>query len=203
VRVARLDPSAPGDRTRLSAALDRMVGLGDYRGADRLYADLGHPMPAGAERVRNGTFEDGTGFGPFDWRYANQPGLAGVRAQPAGASGWALTVAASPGANGEVARQLLLLPPGRFRLSYHAGNLAADGSARLAFRVACADPRGIGIIEAPAAATGAGGASGTDFAVPATACPAQTLSILFTSDEERGGETGSGPWIDNISIRPL
>lgn len=200
VRVSRLDQSNPGDRNKLAAALDRMIGLGAYRDAAQLYATFGNPIPAGPERVRNGGFEEEGGFGPLEWRYANEPDLAGVRA--ASPSGAALTVTASPGANGEVARQLLLLPPGRFRLSYRTGNLRSDQSTRIALRLVCANS-GREIANAPAAASGAGAANHQDFAVPADRCPAQQLVVDFASNEEQGGEAASRPWIDNISVRPL
>ncbi len=202
VRAARLDPDEPGERRIFSAALQRMVTLGGYRAAYQLYEALGRPAPTGKERVRNGGFEDADGFGPFDWSYASRPALAGVVSVRSEGGGRALTVSASPGASGEVARQLLLLPPGRYRLSYELGNPAANDRARLGVKIGCAGG-GATLFEAPIAGAADARPDAGTFAVPTAACPAQLLSIRYASDEEPGGTAEPTPWIDNISIHPL
>lgn len=199
VRAARLDPDEPGERRIFSAALQRMVTLGGYRAAYQLYEALGRPAPTGKERVRNGGFEDADGFGPFDWSYASQADLSGVRVASASPTGWALSIAASPGSRGAVARQLLLLARGQYRLAFQAGDIGDAPTSRPSVQIVCTQSPQQALIALTAAR--AGGSSGS-FTVPATGCEAQQL-IAVMGVGNAAELSARAPWIDNVSVRPL
>lgn len=194
----RLDPGTESERQRLGHALNQLVTLGAYREAYAIYRQaLGGRVEGGF--VRNGDFEAGGGLGTFDWTFVDEPDLAAVREFRDGASGsFALSLVSSSGRGGEVARQLVLLPPGTYLLAAKAGAVPEDVSNRPMVSLLCAGqpPHGLTQIRLPF--SGPAGASSTlRFVVPATGCPAQWLTISTGASPD---EQGSTPWVDQIEI---
>ena len=200
IRRLGLNPADDRDRNFILRALRRMIELGDHRRAYALYRDSRGAGAPGPGQVRNGDFESGDpGFPPFDWHYVSEGGLGAFREAREGAPGTAaLTLSASTGRNGEVARQLLILAPGRYRLSALAGDVGSDEMSRPQVAILCAVRGGQDLMRASLpAAESRPGRMQQGFTVPAGGCPAQWLSIVARSDLQTGA---SEPWIDSIAI---
>lgn len=198
VRRLRLDPASDVERPRLVRALARLVSLGAYQPAYAIYRTaVGRSVADGL--VRNGGFESEGGLGTFDWTFVDEPGLAAVREAREGASGnAALSIMSSSERNGEVARQLILLSPGSYRLSAKAGFVPQDLGSRPVLTLICGgtSPRAIAqLVLEPAGQ--AGRLNERLFAVPATGCPAQWLTI---STGPRPTELATTPWIDAVEV---
>lgn len=191
----RLDINHEGERPLLSSGLMRLANIGGHRQAFALYR---RAMPAQARvatLVRNGDFQSADGLQPFDWSFIESAEISGYRQLRDGRSGdYSLFVTTSSGLSGEVARQLLLLPSGRYRLTFNAGQLPADIISRPQLRVLCADETEmeLGAARADPATRGRGIA---DFTVSAARCPAQWLSVRAGSDEQ------NSPWVDSVAIQ--
>lgn len=199
ILALRLDPADPDERADLDHALNRLVGLGAFPTAGSLYLRFGPPRLAPGEFVRNGGFESNAGFGPFDWALTDQPDLAGVkRAGDGGTGRFSLALISSNGRSGDAARQLLLIPPGHFRLALRAGGVAGDPIARPNIRILCANDAHDVLLEfrVPPMPRQGGNLS-TAFTVPAAQCPAQWLALQAGAGLDTQPET---PWIDDVSI---
>lgn len=194
----RLDPADERERSLLIIAARRMVEGGAYRQAERLYHRAGgtrvHPR---GNRVRNGEFDSADiGLPPFDWLIVNESQLGGYKERSDARGGNILRLVAENGRGGEVARQLLTLAPGAYRLEAAAGDVQGTTPPRLA--VICAGRGGPSLAALDLPAAGASGARlGGSFLVP-RGCPAQWLTIIAASSLDEGRVT---PWIDAISVR--
>lgn len=191
-----LDPGDDWQRSLIESLLRRMVQQGGYEQAFGVYRQFA----AGAGRdVRNGDFEsEDPGLQPFDWQLANDSNLGAFR-EPREGHGMVLSLIAANARGGDVARQLVLLSPGRYLLSATGGDVEGDAITRPALALTCAGEGGARLTELILPTADASGASSSQaFSVPTGACPAQWLSITM-----RSGLDGSrsAPWIDAISVR--
>lgn len=124
---------------------------------------------AGAQADRYGFVAD-AGFAPIGWRLVEQ----GDRIARIGEDG-AMTVSVERGGGGELARQLLQLPPGRYRLEARITSDQSDPPLWVALR--CADPAGTAE-RRPLAAR-------AEFTVSAAGCPAHWLIVGASALESR------------------
>jgi len=197
----RLDPRDERERSLVVVALRRMVEAGAFTAAERLYRQTGGSTPAaGGNLVRNGGFDTSElGLPPFDWLYVNESGLSAYRENDAGRGGSVLRLTAESERSGEVARQLLTLPPGRYRMNAVVGSVEAGSLSRLAVR--CAGEDGASLLTLPFAAAGNAGApiAGV-FQVPAGRCEGQWLSVGAGSAQDSGP---TQPWIDSIAVHRI
>lgn len=201
---------APASRREIAAYLVARVQGGDYEGAYRIW------RYAFGSRSDNGLIHDGNfettervelrsipGI-PFEWS-APADSLVDVSfTEPNLASGDRALVASYSEASGaDIADQLLLLPRGRFRLTWRSREEPSDDqSPRLSLRIACAGNSD------SLAETGIQKArhgefwtlSSIDIKVPDSSCPAQLLRIVIAPGDIR---RSSRFWIDHISIEPL
>lgn len=201
ILALRLNPGDPAERDDLGRALGRLVDLGAYSTARALDARLGlGGSSAPGKFVRNGGFETNASFSPFDWRLTNQPDLAGVRrAGEDGAPGFVLALISSNGQSGTAARQLVLMPPGHYRLTLRAGAVSGEPIARPNVRILCAnEARGILADFRIPPAPRRGQAFAVTFDVPGSQCPAQWIFLQAGAGLDSRPET---PWVDDISIR--
>ncbi|HEX5184723.1 MAG TPA: hypothetical protein VFW19_16425 [Allosphingosinicella sp.] len=85
--------------------------------------------------------------------------------------------------NGELARQLLVLHPGRYTFSFRASGDAAGEGSRLVWTIACAPEDGQ-LLQLPLAGVASASRDfmGT-FTIPASGCPAQWLKLVGTAGE--------------------
>lgn len=191
-------PPTPEETTGL---INRLVSDHQYRDAKDVWARL---LPGRAsvadDLVYDGNFRGLPGAPPFNWDLASGSGaLSELVTTPDGAR--ALHVQFPTGISVRLAQQMLVLSPGRYRLS---GGVRFDGAAPtavLAWRVGCIDGPGATLVETRQ--VGGGAVRRTffgDFVVPATGCTAQAL-LLNTIAQDSFATADA--WFDNLSITPL
>lgn len=198
VHRLRLRPDDAGERERLAHALSTLAGRGAIGEAYAIYRDA-RPEPERSALLRNGGFESGDSLGPFDWWLVDESGLAAVRERRDGSSGdFALSLVAGNGRGGEVARQLLVLRPGRYRLTMRAGDIVGDPLARPIVQFACArgQQTSLAQIRLPTATSG-GSRIAETITVPSSGCEAQLLTISTGSLLEQPPVT---PWVDGLAL---
>ncbi len=110
------------DRALFVQGLQRIVQLGDPRLAYDIYRRVGGRTKTAS--LADGDFSTDPVFPPFDWSFNDAAGISAVREQGDGGK-WALRIDLPSGSKGWVARQLVMLEPGRYRLSR---TMAVDGS---------------------------------------------------------------------------
>jgi hypothetical protein len=181
----------------LSGVLMPLVGKHQFEEAYLIWTQSLPPKAlATLANIYDPDFDGRPGPPPFNWKF-NQP------------SGGAVEIAPAPGGGGEralsihlyepptdvLASQLIVLPPGHYRL---AGRALAegDGSPGTAWSVRCDG----GAATAQISPTGAAGRwteASAVFEVPQEGCPAQWLELRSTP-----GATfqGSGIWWDKLVI---
>ena len=149
--------------------------------------------------VTNGGFEAEPALLPFDWMFAPDGAIfAGRSKADSDAGGARMAVQTSDGAGGAAARQLLMLPAGRYSLSSTSGSVPP---ARLSWRVTCATKTGAQLHDmALPTSTNAGKVSKSEFSVPSANCAAQWLSMQVTP--QTGGEEMNA-WIDDVTVKAL
>lgn len=202
-----LDTRKIGERALVAAAITRLADAGAFNQAQALYLRSGGSRLSGPEQVRNGGFERETSLPPFDWELHNKDGRSAiVQPHQGGGSGQALFLYVDADHQGDLARQLLLLGPGRYRFSMQSGDIAGDDFVRPQIRIACAvgtNKTGTGgapFLDLRLPASGSTGtATRSEFTVPG-GCPAQWLLL---ASGQGSGTQDSPPWVDRISIRPL
>ncbi|HTU12685.1 MAG TPA: O-antigen ligase family protein [Allosphingosinicella sp.] len=194
VAALRLDPAVAAERSLLAAAIYRIVELGDYQRGLALYRRSGG---AGNALVRNGDFEAENRFTPFDWVLSDSSGTGGIMQADLTGNGRALLMLAEPGSSGgTVARQLLILPPGAYRIDAVAGRVPGDESHRPRLTLACIRTNAT-LLDQRLPSGGPGGqAFGHNFTVGG-ACPAQWLIVSVPGPTDE-----NGPWLDRVAVRP-
>ena len=104
--------------------------------------------------------------------------------------------------SGAAVEQLLLLPPGSYRLSSQYRIESGGQDARLSWQISCVE-RSQTIAELRLLASGvqtSGWASlRSDFSVPGSACTAQWLRLATRPGDRRAPVT---VWLDNVTIEP-
>lgn len=158
-------PTAAGKRSPdwQTKLLSGLIDRGDY---ERAYALWRRFSGFAGQRplLFNGDFRRVSAPPPFNWSFAS--GAAGV----AEATGGQMRVLHYGRDNATLARQLLLLTPGRYRLSVPVSGNASPGA--LAWVVSCA-PKGARLMQLAVASAPVLGT----FEVPASGCPAQILAL--------------------------
>lgn len=177
------------------ALVGRLVADGDFAAARRTYG-LFHREARSGPLVRDGDFGDPGASFPFGWLFAQKGEIGAERSLIGGKP--ALTYQALPGGDGAVASQLLMLPPGRYRLALSAATAAADPQAPPYWTIACASDGGkqIALLDMPVAEHGRAAA---DFAVPPD-CPAQWLVLTLRGSDQPGGQAGA---VASVSVSRL
>ena len=181
----------------LRELMEAMVERGAYRPALSVFAILSGRVADPSSGVRDGGFESAGDYPPIDWSLAGDTGLGAEIRSGTGGHGGALVAYASTDRDGTVARQLLLLAPGAYRLRYSVGREHGASPSRLQWRIACA---GAGAdrpvpLDHPIDPTWGAGLRDTGFRVPA-GCPAQWLSLDIGSTDPEGAEA----WIDDVAV---
>jgi tetratricopeptide (TPR) repeat protein len=194
-----LDRRRPADRQSADTLLRRLVALNRPDLAWAHYRSIAGPAAEGA--IRDPSFTGGDPVGPFEWRYAEAGELLPEAApRPDRGPGNALFLPVS-GSGGEVARQMLHLAPGRYRLSYRTGELGAADGARPLLRLLCV-AGGAVPLAAELPRTGAAATDGAvAFTVPA-GCAFQWLVLDVPAGAAPDGGGGATPWIAAPAIRP-
>jgi hypothetical protein len=198
VRLAR-GPTPPSE-DELAVYLRSLVGAEQFSQAAQDWRLFG----AGARQtslIYDGDFERPPGQTPFDWTLENGVGwTATIADAPEGGQGQALRVNYDGVSPPKLVRQMLILPPGAFRLS---GRVFDDGDGdpkALAWGVACASSRQVlGGVTTPGA-RGVWTSFALTFAVPPSACPAQWLVLSAAPGDMQRDITA---WYDDIAVAAL
>lgn len=173
----------------LAEASARMADAGRFDAAWHVHA-AGDPHAARVMIEDPDFTRIGEATGPFGWTAIPGNGLS-IEPRQYGAQN-ALAYRAATGASGTVARQLLMLPAGGFRLSGMAPD-RAEGSPPAMVRLTCA---GSGVPLASVAANRTVFAG--SFVVP-SGCAAQWLEIVIDGGDNPTGTTGA---IGRLQIAP-
>jgi hypothetical protein len=173
LRVAGLSGRSTAEAAWKPALLSRLVAGHDIAGAWNLWRTF---AGAGGDGAGKGVYDPGfaglPGPPPFNWELS--AGGAGVAER---SGGHALRVDYYGRDNGNLANQLLMLKPGRYRLSFQATGDASGEGGRLVWSVAC-DSAGTRLLQLPiAGVTSAQKRFAGSFAVPASGCTAQWLKL--------------------------
>lgn len=192
-----LDGSSSLDPAMLQAIERRLVDLGAFHAA-LLLDDRAHNVRPGNDRLlHNGGFEQPSGGTPFDWTLVDEPDLSAERQpSPVIGGGSALFLSATNGRNGDVATQVVLLPPGRYRMTALLGAITGEPLAFPQFVIRCAvDTREL-LHQSLPTAPAEGRMWQADFVVPPD-CPAERIVLQARSPLNQQDNV---PWIDNIAI---
>jgi hypothetical protein len=159
------------------------------------------PSPtAGTERqIYDGTFKGLPGGGPFNWKLVDDAGvLSEIATAPDGRS--ALHVVFPTWKSIELAEQLLVLPPGPYRLSGRVLLNVAGPREELVWRLTCVDSDGAPLVEVRQVAVGEGWHDfGMGFIVPELRCGSQRLQLSGVAQEDSVTGTG-GAWYTDLSL---
>ncbi len=178
------------ERDILAASITNSASVGQLAVAQRLYRIM---APDDATRpLRNGQFEDAAGIAPFDWQLETTGPLSVAVATAQGQR--RLEMASVRGDGGRAARQLLALPPGRYRLGARFGTLEGQNAGIPYMTLACAATSSVvTTAEAPM-----GRDSFTADGTIPTACRYQWLELGLRLDPHG---TSTSAWIDAVIVQ--
>jgi len=199
VPAIRLNPEDTDQRALLVAALDRVVVAHDPARAFEIYRRVAGPGRSPSALLRNGDFEQENLLPPIDWMVSDREGLTGLMQPRPNGRGRALFLFHDHDAGGEIAHQLLRLPPGSYRLDAVVGATTGTPADRPELTLSCAETNTALLALRFPAVPQAGADAGQAFAVPSDRCAFQWLRLNVPS---RMDEDAPTPWIDDIAIRP-
>lgn len=188
--LARLGtpPAAP----HLQGLIERLVNAGNFAGAARIYEIVDRNWRLGdAAAQLDGAFSRAGDLPPFGWELNQNAAWRGAR--PDNAANDALQVNLSTSGEDWAARKLLLLPPGRYRLTGAYG-LMDGGSGRVRIELACS--RGGTVVAALTSRLDRPvGALGGTFDIP-SGCRQQWVTIQAAGE----GDTPGRLWLDDLRL---
>ena len=134
---------------------------------------------------------------PFEWNFSEDPGATSAIDQPPLAfSGVAMNVTVDPGFSGTVARQLVVLPPGTYQLSYAVSRVENADPGATSWSARCVNSQHA--LDATALLQPSGGRwdrAAFRFEVPPD-CPAQWIELRGTGNALSSSEF----WYDRLRI---
>lgn len=193
--------ATPPNDVETGFLVGRLIGDEDYVRAYRTWAAL---LPtAGAARlgglVYDGNFAAAPGAPPFNWRLSTALGVVAERAQPpSGPPIHALHVRFLPSAPTRFATEILLLPPGGYRLAGQAMVDEPIEDGQFVWSVVCVDDTDQPLAEVrPNGQPDQWHGFSADFRVPQD-CPAQQLQLIG-----RAGDSFDevGAWYADMAIQ--
>lgn len=201
MQALRLDPKKEGERNFLQQALVSLVQGGAPAKAYALFTTAVGKSTSTTSFVRDGGFSVLPVLAPFDWSLLDEPDLSAIRNRRAdGTNDWSLFLTAQNGRRGAVARQLLMLPPGRFRLNAQGGDMPRDTASVPAVALVCASQSATSLGTFSFTAGAATASIDGIFSVPDKGCPAVWLLISRSAPLYQDDVT---PWIDGLIVRRL
>ena len=181
--LALANPRETGNQPWLGAVVDTLIKAGDYSQARAAWARMAGPGSLSNELLHDANFRDTSSPPPFNWQLTSS--TVGLAERQRGA----LHVLFYGDEDGTLASQLILLPPGGYRLSLRLAGDPARAHA-LTWAVWCDKaPQPLASVTLDVAA-----ARGWQFQVPA-GCQAQWLKL--------SGVSGAMPQQVDISITAL
>jgi O-antigen ligase/Flp pilus assembly protein TadD len=204
--LALAQSEAPPSDRELAIYVSTLIHDGRYQAARSLWSRTLSRAGKALPLIYDGDFnragaalQEGTAS-PFQWRFNDDGGTSTeIDAPPGALSGVALHINANPGYSGDIAKQLIVLPAGSYRLRY-ASLSGEDGMDGVKLSVRCVnDTHSLSFVEnAQAMVRNDWIGVSRHFEVPAD-CPAQYLQIEGTG--EAMGATDI--WFDRIAIVPF
>lgn len=192
-------PSHPSD-LEAGIYLASLAGQGKYQEAEQAWRQL-TPGAAPGSYVHNGDFALPARTTPFDWWLTNGVGWeASIADAPAGGHGKALRIDYDGDAKPLPLRQLLVLPPGGYRLTGRMFDGGDNPVRGFSWRVLCiggSDP--LAIAATPEGAAQQWRAFSAEFVVPASNCGAQMLDLNVSPGDLPNAIT---VWYDDLAIVP-
>ena len=191
--------SAPASGVEAAPFLQRLVDAKDYPGAASLWATLSPARGSSRDLIGDGDFSAPADPTVFGWSVAAGVGAtSAIEAPPGGRGGSALRVDYDGFSTPTLPRRLLVLGPGRYRLTWDEWR-EREAPRRLDWTLRCADN---GAVVSAVAAAPIGGdwrRSTVMIQVPATACRGQWLSLTATPGERRDPAT---IWYAGLHLQP-
>lgn len=198
----RLGPGGLAD-SELSAWVDRLTRDGRW---DQAYLNWVLALPADKrdqlDNVFNGGFEREPSNSGFDWRFGRVPGAYIERLPTSGASGdFALRISFEERrVPFDHVRQLLALPPGRYRLSGRARPEGLRSERGLVWSVQCADDSKQVAASDPITGQSPWKTFSVPFEVPAGRCGGQWLRLGVPARIRAEQRIGGRAWFDDLRI---
>jgi len=199
LRIANSAPQAAPTRNGLPwqrQLLGLLIERGDLTRAVRLWRSFaGLPAGEDGKAVYDGRFQHLPGADPFNWAlYEGSGGVSERSPAPA------LDVQYFGRETVDLASQMMVLRPGRYRLRFRVEGSAKGDDSRLAWRVFCRGNNANPILDltlrdvtaAPREMTG-------DFTVPGGGCNGQWLRLQGLAGEFPGTQTAT---IGDVSVAP-
>jgi hypothetical protein len=194
---------APPAADEYAPFIDRLANAGDNDGAYAAWLAVARARGSASAGLRDGDFADASDHTPFTWSAASgvgassdvEPAAGGPTPQPLGAR--ALRVDYDGYSAPSLPAQLLVRPPGRYRLTWRE-RLDPPLPERLFWRVRCADTNEI-LARAPPPTSGWREAE-MIVETPAARCAAQWLELAAEAGGRRAPVTG---WYAAFELRPV
>lgn len=188
-----------GSEQALRLVAASLVQKGDYRAARAALARIGQEV----QHLSNGGFEEQSANPPLDWEFQSTPDYDAAQGSYGGAieGKAALYLRASPGVAAQVARKVLFLSPGLYRLSALAGEGQDPPLTEANLIVACATANGaVGHTLGKLAFINVGPRQRqtTTIAVPPGDCTGQWMMVTL----QGSAASESGAWLDSITLTP-
>jgi hypothetical protein len=182
-----------GERLWQDKMLSNMVKAGDLGPALLLWRRFAGIGENGETKgLYDGRFQGLPGPRPFNWDLSNGPAGVADRVRNIG-----LQVDYYGRQDGELASQLLMLAPGRYRMQFEADGDATGQNSRLVWMISCQS--GLSLLQWPV--TGVASSPrrfSTSFAIPA-GCPAQWLKLHGSSGDVAADQSAN---FKNMAIMP-
>ncbi|MDP9412565.1 MAG: hypothetical protein M3Q08_00355 [Pseudomonadota bacterium] len=192
--AARSGQSTPREKDEAwqMPLVQRLVDRGEVQRAYRLWLRFTGSGAGSGKLLHDGSFRAPPRPGPFGWQLSDQGGGVAERGNRPG-----LAVSYYGREPAELARQLIILPPGRYRLaSKLSGNVPAGRSA-LSWRLSCLDGGGELLNHPLGEVTSRTSQLAADFIVP-SGCTGQWLVLAGNPPEFSKTEN---IWVHEVQIR--
>lgn len=193
--VALRQAGVPASPEASSSVVNRLVLGGALEDAWRYYTSV---WPgADRRRSRDPQFTaDRTAPSPFDWTNINDESV--TTSIQRGNEGGVFDFSVRPSTGGPLLRQLLMLPPGSYRIEGHSSGIEQPERSLPYWVLTCRDGRELGRVTMPSSTRSSGVFSGR-FNIP-EGCPAQSLALVARASDEVSGVTGQ---IDRVQLAPV
>lgn len=189
LRALRLNPADAFERQILSRAVGKLVGQNRVADATAL-------LPRTPGLIRNGGFENENMFPPLDWALVDDANLNGViEAGPTG-HGQVLYAEAHNGRGGKVAEEVVSLLPGKYYITFVAGNVTSGASPKIELNCGDDDMRILASVVPSVTGAKELAVKSKVFSVEPS-CRVQRVKVIMQGSIE--GDTPR-PWFDNIAI---
>jgi hypothetical protein len=165
--------------------IERLVTDRDFAAASLLNRHFGR-QPSG---VADPHFLDASALYPFGWGLVSDGSLTAERAIVGSLA--VLKYGAEPAHSGQIAAQLLMLPPGRYALATRTAAPAIGATPH--WSVSCGEAGGSELVHL-AQPPGAGAQATSEFTVPSS-CEAQWLTLRIPVSGDATRPSGAIAWV--------